>query len=125
MWPWPRRSRTLGQQGEDIVAWWLRWRRFRILGRNVQLGRYEIDIIARKGDTVVFVEVKTRRDDTVASPEENVTATKRRHIRAAAHTYIAAQGDSHCYYRFDIASVVVPERGKPVVTYYPDAFRDE
>ncbi len=74
---------------------------------------------------MAFVEVKTRRSDAFASPEENVTHAKRRHILAAARRYLSQQQDPKLYYRFDIASVLLPERGKPRVTMYQDAFRDE
>ena len=111
--------------GENIAAKRLRRLGYKILKRNVRFKRYEIDIIAKEGDTTVFVEVKTRRDDSFASPEENVDATKRRHIRAAAHQFIAQQDDPDMYYRFDLVTVLAPEKGKPTVTLYRDAFPDE
>ena len=120
-----RRDRDLGRRGERVAARLLRRSGFRILGRNVVLGRYEIDLIAREGDTVAFVEVKSRRDDALADPEANVTRTKRRHIRKAAHRYIAQHEDPQIYYRFDIVSVLAPEKGKPRATLYRDAFRDD
>jgi len=117
-------GKHLGCLGERVVVRYLRRRGYAILGRNVQLGRYEIDIIARKGDTTAFVEVKTRREDALAPPEETVHQVKRRHIRAAARQYIARDDDPERYYRFDIAAVTVPDRGKPSVTYYENAFPD-
>ena len=120
-----RKPVSLGRQGENLVVRRLRRRGYRIVGRNVQLGRYEIDIIVTKGDTTAFVEVKTRRGDPLAQPEESVHYTKRQHIRKAARRYIAQEDDPNRYYRFDIASVLVPERGKPSVTYYESAFPDE
>lgn len=125
MWPWSRKRKSVGQRGEDIAARYLQRNGFRILDRNVHLGRYELDIIARDGDTIVFVEVKTRRNEDVAPPEENVDRTKQRHIRAAAHYYIERANDPSQYYRFDLVSVVLPERGNPAVTLYRDAFPDE
>ncbi len=121
-----RSAPSLGRRGENAAAWHLRRRGYRILERNARFGEYEIDIIARRGDTVCFVEVKTRTGDDYALPEENVTRTKRRHIRTAAHRYIARTGpDSGLYYRFDVASVLIPERGKASVTFYPNAFDDD
>lgn len=121
---WFRRA-PLGRRGERIAARRLRRWGYVILEKNAKIGPYEIDIIAREGDTVAFVEVKTRRAADLAAPEENVTRTKQRHIRAAARRYIGRHGDPDCYYRFDIVSVVLPERGKPAVTLYRDAFQDE
>lgn len=124
MW-FRRKPKTLGQTGEDLAAQALRRAGYRILDRNVKLGRYEVDIIASEGDTTAFVEVKTRRTSDPIPPEENVGYQKRRHIRAAARTYISREDDPERYYRFDIVSVVVPEQGKPEITIFRDAFRDE
>jgi len=98
---------------------------YKILSRNTQLGPYEIDVIGREGDTTAFVEVKTRRTADPVAPEENVGPKKRRHIVSAARRYMAREDDPERYYRFDIVSVVVPERGKPEVTIYRDAFHAE
>lgn len=122
-WPW-RRPRTFGQRGEDLAARFLKRNGYRILGRNATLGRYEIDIIAEKGDTVAFVEVKTRRSAEAVAPEENVGYEKRRHIRRAAHQYIDERDDPNLYYRFDIIAVLIPEQGNPEIRHIPDAFDD-
>ncbi|MEA3365196.1 MAG: YraN family protein, partial [Candidatus Hydrogenedentes bacterium] len=61
-WPW-HRARTFGQRGEDLATRFLRRQGYKILGRNVSFGPYELDIIAQSGDTVAFVEVKTRRSN--------------------------------------------------------------
>jgi putative endonuclease len=126
-WPWSKRQepKPLGTRGEDLAVRHLKRSGYRILDRNVQLGRYEIDIIAREGDTVAFVEVKTRVSDSFADPEVNVTPDKQRRIRQAAHRYIDAQDDPTTYYRFDIVSVLIPEDGPPTVTLYRDAFPDQ
>ncbi|MFO7975523.1 MAG: YraN family protein [Candidatus Hydrogenedentota bacterium] len=123
-WPWLR-SRTFGQRGEDLAARFLRRHGYKILGRNVSFGRYELDIIAQKGDTVAFVEVKTRRNSEMVDPEENVGYEKQRRIRRAAYQYIDARDDPNLYYRFDIIAVVIPEAGKPDIRHIPDAFADE
>jgi putative endonuclease len=124
MW-WTRKGRSLGARGEKVAVRYLRRAGYRILGRNVPLGPYEMDIVARQRDTIAFVEVKTRRDASFLAPEANVDYVKRKHIRAAAHRYIAQFGAPDTYYRFDIVSVVLPEHGKRSVTHYTDAFRDE
>ncbi|HOZ48751.1 MAG TPA: YraN family protein [Candidatus Hydrogenedentes bacterium] len=120
-----RRPRDLWHRGEDAVARYLRARGYRILGRNVKLSRYEVDIIARKRDITAFVEVKTRRENPLAPPEENVTTTKQNHLRRAAHVYIQREDNPTMYYRFDVAAVTVPEHGKPDITYFENAFPDQ
>ena len=122
---WFKRPKPLGARGEDAATTYLKRNGFKILARNAGLGRYEIDIIAREGDTIAFIEVKTRTSDSFADPEENVDLRKRNHIRRAAHAYIAQYGDDETYYRFDIASVLMPERGAPTITLYRNAFSDE
>lgn len=119
------RRLPLGIRGERIAARYLRWHGFRILDRNVRLGDFEIDIIAREGDTIAFVEVKTRQGDEVTQPQDSVGPTKQRHIRKAAHRYIAGQTEAGWYYRYDVVAVIVPEHGKAQVTLYRNAFPDE
>ena len=120
---WFRRAQPLGQRGEGIAAKALKRSGYTILDRNVRLGRYEVDIIAREGDTIAFVEVKTRRDDQYALPEDNITQKKRHHLIQAARHYIAQDADPTCYYRFDVAAVLMPLKGKPTVTIHRDAFQ--
>ena len=112
----------IGRRGEKLAAKHLKRAGYRILDRNVKLGRFEIDIIAREGDTIAFVEVKTRRTNTFLEPEANVTPTKQQHIRRAAKIYIDRQNDPTMYYRYDIVSVVLPDEGKPLVKIFRDAF---
>jgi putative endonuclease len=121
-WWW--RKRSIGERGEDAAARHLKRYGYKILARNAQLGRYEIDIIARKDDTIAFVEVKTKTTDVFAAPEENVDYKKRQRIRRAAHHFIAQHDEDGVYYRFDVASVLIPLDGRPEVTLYPNAFED-
>ena len=123
-WPWGR-PRSFGQRGEDLAARFLRRQGYTILGRNVIFGRYELDIIAQMGDMVAFVEVKTRRSDETADPEENVGYEKQRHIRRAAHQYMDERDDANLYYRYDIVAVLIPEEGQPEIRHIPDAFPDQ
>ena len=121
--PW-RKAKPLGRQGEDLAAKALKRAGYTLLERNAHLGRYEIDIIAREGDTVAFVEVKTRRHDDIASPEANVTQTKQLHRGRAEKIYISRMDDAEMYYRFDVVSILLPEKGKPRITIFRDAFRE-
>ena len=81
-----------GARGEKYAARWLRFRGYRIVGRNVVMKRGEIDIIARRGGSLVFVEVKTRKDgENVAvygRPALSVNREKRTHLSAAAQEYL-------------------------------------
>lgn len=121
------RRKPFARWGEDLAARALRRAGYRILGRNIRMGRVEIDIIAREKDTVAFVEVKSRRTGEPVPPEDNVGRLKRRHIRAAARMYLSREQTENTYYRFDVVSVIMPEDAKPTITIYRDAFgpRDE
>ena len=124
-WPWfSKTSPTarVGKRGERLAARFLSRQGYQVLARNVHYGRYEIDIIAREGDTLAFVEVKTRRSGEIALPEQNITSAKQRHIRQAAYRYIADHPEPDVYYRFDVVSIVIPEKGKPEITLFRDAF---
>lgn len=125
---WPMLWRTskpepLGMRGERLAARFLRWRGYRLVARNLKLGKNEIDLLVRKGDTLAFVEVKTRLRADSTDPHDSVGPEKQRHIKAAAQRYLSEAREQGTYYRFDVVSVVLPERGKAQITHYPDAFR--
>ncbi len=122
---WLRRD--LGRRGEALAAKHLRRRGYRILAKNVDLGRYEIDLVALapSGDEIVFVEVRTRASAGPVPPEETVTAVKQRHIARAAESFLQVLGHPECYARFDVIGVVAPPGGKPTLTHLEDAFRAE
>ena len=82
----------LGAQGESIAAAHLEASGLKITARNFRTRYGEIDLIAEDGDTLVFVEVKTRRGGTFGTPEEAVTARKRQHLAMAAAIYLQDHG---------------------------------
>jgi putative endonuclease len=98
-------SHTLGKKGEDLAVNYLKDAGFKILARNWSWGRHEIDIIAEKGDTVVFAEVKTRTDDYLMDPKTAVNREKQKSMISAADGYIRRfniNKDS----RFDVITVI-------------------
>ena len=116
-----------GQKGERRAAAFLRLRGYRILERNYRVPQGEIDLVARKGDTLVFVEVKTRKDDSHGTPIEAVSPMKVRRVSAAAAIYLAGCPDDYGACRFDIVAVG-PERnwlGWPKVHHFENAFPAE
>jgi len=123
MWPWkPKRPRSLGERGEDAAAVYLRRKGYTILARNVRLGRNELDIVAQQGDTVVFVEVRTRAAADAVAPEDTIGPVKQAHLKAAAGRYIARHYDPDLYYRFDIVAIIFPEDAKAEITHLINAF---
>lgn len=99
-------SRQLGMAGEEAAAGHLRTAGFRILARNWRRGRLELDMVCRDGDTLVFVEVKTRSTGSLASPAEAVTPAKRRALFQAARLWLDEHEAWHENCRFDVVCVI-------------------
>jgi putative endonuclease len=89
-----------GQRAEDLCADLLRQAGLRILARNWRCRLGEIDLVAEEGSTLVFAEVRLRRDARYGGAAESVTAAKRARLVAAARLYLAARGTVAC--RFDV-----------------------
>lgn len=104
-----------GQIGERIAAALLRRAGYTVLEQNVRCGRVEIDIIAREGTVLVFVEVKARWSDRYGAPEEAITPTKRRNILSAAGQYLRAHGLEDAEWRVDVLALRL--RGISVVRW--------
>jgi putative endonuclease len=81
----------LGRAAEEAAARYLETRGWRLLGRNVRVGRGELDIIARRGPVLAFVEVKARRTHSCGAPEDAVGAAKRRQVARLAELWLAAR----------------------------------
>jgi putative endonuclease len=98
----------LGRAAEQTAAAYLEGSGYRILARNVRVGRGELDIIARRGSTLVFVEVKARRGGGCGTPEEAVTFWKQRQVaRLAALWLLSRPGLQRAVgeVRFDVVAV--------------------
>ena len=104
---------TRGRRAEEAVARRLWWNGYKILARNFKTPGGEIDIIARKGDTVAFVEVKARQADAVVAPREQVSSAQERRIDATASVYLRARGLIDVSVRYDVAEVWLNKKGKP------------
>lgn len=99
----------IGSTGEQAAAEWLRRNGFEICARNWRNGRYELDIVARRWDTLHFVEVKTRRAGGLTPPEAAATPQKFRALQHAATAYLA-QNRFDLEPQFDLAAVdVMPD----------------
>jgi len=117
----PDERAEAGREAEESVCAYLGERGVRIVERNFRARGGEIDIIARDGDVLAFVEVRFREEDGHGLPEESVGPVKRRRIVAAARAYLATiPPDSWREARFDVAAV--DGGGAPVIRYYPGAF---
>lgn len=98
--------RRLGNEGEDAAAAYLAAKGFRVLARQARIPRLgEIDLVALDRGTLVFVEVKTRRDAAYGTPEEAVTPAKLRTLQACAEAWRAERGWFDRPYRIDVVAV--------------------
>ena len=113
-------NRVLGNRGERTAARYLRERGFRILVRGYRTRHGEIDLIARDGDTLVFVEVKTRR---TGQPAEAVTPAKQRRLALAGLEFVKKHGLRGQRARFDVIAIVWPDdRHPPIIEHFRHAF---
>lgn len=115
-------TQALGRKGEEMAANYLKKKKFEIVERGFRFSRGEIDIIARDGDTLVFVEVKARADESFGRPEDSVTPAKQRQVRRTALGYLLKShlGDVSC--RFDVVSILFNADGGHRLVHFKDAF---
>jgi putative endonuclease len=113
-----------GQAGEDLACTYLQRHGLRVLERNYHCRGGEIDIIARDGGTVVFVEVKERTGASHGTAVEAVTPTKRSRVVRAARLYAAQHALSESPLRFDVVAIDWGPEG-PRVRHEAGAFDAE
>jgi putative endonuclease len=115
------RRQTLGELGETLACDELRRRGYAILERRYRTRYGEIDIVARHGDVLVFVEVKARAGDAFGSGAEAVTPYKQRRVARMAADFLVRRRlqDRPC--RFDVVSVVMGEE-RPRIEVFAGAF---
>jgi putative endonuclease len=111
----------LGRHGEDLAASHLAAKDYHILDRNWRCETGELDLVARDGPCLVFVEVRTRRGWAMGSPEESITAAKQARLISLGEAYVQAHdwaGD----WRIDVVAVEMDQRGRLLrVDHYENA----
>ncbi|MBN2245253.1 MAG: YraN family protein [Candidatus Aminicenantes bacterium] len=113
----------LGKAGESAALNYLQEKKFKIIETGFRFHRAEIDIIASHKNTLVFIEVKTRRTQQFGFPEESISVLKQNQIRKAAQGYliINKMEDREC--RFDVLSLLYDEELQNFsINHYEDAF---
>ncbi|MEW5798022.1 MAG: YraN family protein [Bacteroidota bacterium] len=105
----PISKRKIGDLGETVAENFLRQQGYTIIEKNFYYQHGEIDIVAKDGDTLVFIEVKSRRSERFGTPEESVTPKKQELLRRTAEGYVASKNlpDTDC--RFDVVSVIMKD----------------
>lgn len=110
----------LGSSGEEAAADLLRKKGYTVLDRNWRSGRNEVDLVARIGEMIVFVEVKTRASEIFGEPSEAVTRRQQGRIIKAANDYLEKKGLMF-EVRFDIISIIKNKKGERI-EHIEDAF---
>ncbi|MEP7198653.1 MAG: YraN family protein [Chloroflexota bacterium] len=108
----PTTKRQLGDAGEELAVRALQARGLIIVARNYRCTAGEMDVIARDGDALVFVEVKTRRGDQFGTAAEAVNARKQQKLIDVAETYLQAKQLDDVDWRIDVVAVEMDARGK-------------
>ena len=115
-------SNKAGREGEELAARLLKSKGFSIIERNYHFGKGEIDIVALDGETLVFVEVKYRKNLEYGEPELSITPDKIKQIRKVARCYLFEKKIEDTACRFDVVAILEETPGNPQLNYYEDAF---
>ena len=111
-----------GEAGESLACEFLRRRGYQIIARNFRCRSGEVDVVAKRDGTTVFVEVKDRASASHGEGHEAVTFGKRRRIIRAAKLFAAARGLFDTPLRFDVISIDRSRSGGPQLRHDPGAF---
>jgi putative endonuclease len=112
--------KPLGSKGEDLAVKFLEKKGYKILSRNFRTPVGEIDVIAEDRNTLVFIEVKTRTDDSFGHPFEAVTFRKKDKLRKVALSYLKSSR-KEMPSRFDVLSIEM-RGGESRIEHIEDAF---
>jgi putative endonuclease len=106
------KRKELGATGEKLAKGLLKKKGYKILETNYRCREGEIDIVARKKDCLVFVEVRTKASSDFGSPEESITFAKKEKLIASALTYMSKHDDLPESWRIDFVAVELDPNGK-------------
>ena len=117
-----KEKQSRGRAGEKLARRFLKKQGYRHLSSNYTTDRGEIDLIMQEGETIVFVEVKTRKTEEFTEAEAVVNYGKRKRMSAAARHFIHKNDfyDKPC--RFDVVAVITNDKDKPVIRHQKNAF---
>lgn len=108
----------VGRWGENVAAEYLEKKGYTVVDRNVRAAHGEIDIVARKDELLVFVEVRTRTSHSFSYPEDTVTLRKQAYILAAAEEYLLLHPESGDSWQFDLIAVEGSPGGIPQIDHF-------
>ena len=120
-----RPDHALGQRGEKLAAKFLRQNGYKVLYRDVKPRRGgQIDLVCRDDDTLVFVEVKSRRSESLQRPIDSLRSDQKRRISRGALTWLRMLDNPDIPFRFDVVEVIATDDGaKPRLELIQNAFQ--
>jgi putative endonuclease len=113
-----------GSKGESIACGLLEKKGYRIIKRNFRFGRGEIDIIAKKDEMLIFVEVKSKSNKEYGEPEYAVTKSKQKQIIKIARAYLYENNITDIQCRFDVIAISYENYSDPKINHIENAFID-
>ncbi|NVN98904.1 MAG: YraN family protein [Geobacteraceae bacterium] len=113
---------SLGSRGEELAASFLERSGIKIIERNFRCKGGEVDIVAKDGNTIVFVEVKSRKSLAYGVPQEAVTPFKQRQISKAALTWLAKHKKTDSPARFDVIAILLDGSYSHKIEHIKNAF---
>jgi len=115
-------KKVTGERGEDLACELLVKKGYQIVERNYTYGKGEIDIIAKDNETLVFVEVKSRKNLEFGPPELGITKNKQRQVRRIAEAYLHERDifDTDC--RVDVVAILFRGKEPPKINHIVNAF---
>jgi len=115
------KSQKFGERGENLAVWYLKQNGYKIIEQNYRSRMGEIDIIAKDGKTIVFVEVKSRRSIRYGSPKWAITPKKQRKISMVALYYLKTTQQTDTKARFDVVAIT-SNQDEPQIEIVENAF---
>lgn len=117
-----RKRQQTGRYGETLAAQHLQTKNYRLIARNWRCPVGEIDLIARDGDTLVFVEVRTRHGERLGTPEESITPRKQARLIELAQTYLSEHNAFDQPWRIDVIAIALDQQQRVRrLTHLPNA----
>lgn len=117
-------KQSLGRWGEERAAEYLETKGYEILGKNIRTGYGEIDLLARQGAILVFVEVKARNSLAYGHPEESVSLTKQQHMVDTAESYLQIHPELDGDWRVDVIAVRRRKNQAPEILHFENALSE-
>ena len=117
--------KILGRLGEDLALGLLKKEGYQILNQNFRAALGELDIVAKEGNTICFIEVRTKTSPEEGHPLESISFSKRRKLIQTALYYLQEKGLTEAHTRFDVIAVTPAADGQYEAELFKDAFEAE